>query len=133
MRANAKRAVSPIGKTLIESKRKERIKMSSFKPTKINERVFAQIKDDLAADHTDSWIKEVYGIGTSTLRLIKHKSSFNQYKRYYAERLARRKAKAAAQMQLTVDSNDHTKDVLLACVAAIALLIAYLILKEVIS
>ena len=67
--------------------------MSSFKPTKVTERVFAQIKDDLAADHTEPWIREVYGVGLTTMRLIKKCKNYDAYKRAHAERLAKRKCK----------------------------------------
>ena len=53
--------------------------MSSFKPTKVTERVFAQIKDDLAADHTEPWIREVYGVGLTTMRLIKKCKNYDAY------------------------------------------------------
>ena len=71
--------------------------MSKFNPSKVNEIVFEEIKADLNKAYSDSYIREVYNIGETTLRLVKHSSSFAAYKKYHTDRLAYRKAKAEAK------------------------------------
>lgn len=114
--------------------------MSSFKAIKVNERVFQEIKNAIKKDATDMWIREAYGIGNTTLRLVKSCPTFAAYKRYHAERLARRKAKIAAQLQeqlpqieLVANENDQLRSVIVTCVVVVFLLIAYLMIKELIS
>lgn len=85
--------------------------MSKFNPSKVNEIVFDQIKEDLKEGHSNSYIREVYNIGETTLRIVKRCSSFAAYKKFYAERLAQRKAKAAtSDGEIDTDLQSQTEE-----------------------